>query len=153
MNMSSSFDGRDLFGFDAEGTEFDTDMAAPYDISADFAVPDDHPFPSFGGFETMVPPPVDETEVVSLTYQGYVFAKRIVTVKRASDPAYPLPFFFQDDVCSLHSFHPFTLYFLFIFFCVYYTENEAHILCRYMHSSSRSNKLQLDSVRSILFWS
>ena len=98
--MSSSFDGRDLFGFDAEGTEFDADMTQSYDISADFVVPDDRPFTSFGAFDTMARQPADETMLVSLTYQGYVFAKRIVTIKRPSDPTFPLPFFFRDDVCS-----------------------------------------------------
>jgi len=92
----STFDGRDLFGFLAEGSQFDSDVGVPYDISADFVSSDATPS-YFDNFYLQEPQQVDETELVSLMYQGYVFAKRIVTIRKASDPSYPLPFFFPDD--------------------------------------------------------
>ena len=114
----SSFDGRDLFGFLAEGSQFDSGVGVPYDISADFAGADGQPIPpffdSFYGLSDAPhqEQPIDETELVSLTYLGYVFAKRIVTVRKATDPSYPLPFSFPGDVCLL-SFSSFFFFSLF----------------------------------------
>ena len=128
MSFPEDYDVQDILSFAQDGEQFgdalyvpQADLGEPL-FQDDAMFPSDSPPPLFGQHQTPPPPPpplpplpplplpqqqqqpqgtsTNEPERASLSFLGYVFAQKTLTVHKSTDPTCPLSFLFLSDVCA-----------------------------------------------------